>query len=482
MALSGLDLRQPDLSGLSYLAGKSGQLGIDPRGPGGLGLQALQAQYNQENAQHQQALQQMQLQQQGQLGLGQQDIQRQQLDQQAQQAQQRQGLLQQQLQQQQAQQGFQNGMAQQQMANQQQQQGFQNQLAMDSRQQQQDQQNMQQHMQQVADMSKDELQQKGAFASYALMSLQSAKSPAEAQQIGQAIYKDAVDKKYLTQDQADQLSKLPLSQQQNAMKAMVISMGQSKQYKDMNPQQAGKGVAGGASISYDANGNPVITVAPTKGVTTSTDENGNPVTTTALTPAESTDAQKKSVMAREMLDKLSELRDTYSDKYLTAGGRWTGWTTGEASTYKDVPGLGPLANTIADATSAVSPDPNNPNQTVQQAREKFLGDRTNFLHSAGQIFQQYIQSIAGSRPSAERVKQLEALFANPSMSPIEYKAGLDQLIRDIGNQDEGFKSLLTKGLDVTPSQQPANDLRSFLKSQGHSDADIDTYMKNRRLK
>lgn len=238
-----LDLQPPNLSGLAAIAGKSSTVNMFPTGA--LGLQALQQRQSNEAMLRKDALEKAQMQQQGQLALAQQSIQRQQIEQQAANAE-RQGLFQdKELAFRQQQFGQQGGMAQAELALKQQQMGMQGdqfRSEMDLKKQMLFQDHQKQEMAKLMAEKKEKLQEKGAYASYALMTMNGAKTPEEATQYWNLISKEALDKKYMTKEQADQMSQMPLSQRKNALKGMVMNLGMAKEYKDMQDKVPASGV------------------------------------------------------------------------------------------------------------------------------------------------------------------------------------------------------------------------------------------------
>jgi hypothetical protein len=177
-----------------------------------------------------------------------------------------------------------------------------------------------------------------------------------------------------------------------------------------------------------------------------TDANGNPSVNYSSTPAAATtaDLQKKVNTEGQMLNTLNDLSGTFRDKYFTQFGKYSKWASEESDKLKDLPVAGGIADSLAQATTGMD----------KPTREQYINDSTQYLHSAGQMFQSYIQSLAGSRVSQERIDAFEKLFANPSMSPVEYKAGITQLLRDISKEKGLNDNILLKGINITPGAPP----------------------------
>jgi len=421
-----IDVQPPNYSGLVALAGKSAALNLQPTGA--LGLQALQQQQANDAALRQNAMQQAQLQQAGQLGLLANQTQQQG---QAQQAQYQQGLLADQ------QQKNVSGAAQaaatlQQTAN-----NNQSKLGMDLLNYQQTGQNQQAtqtiaeqknildaHKQMMDQINKDsatELSQKGAFASYLLVASKNAATPDAANQVRTDGLKEAVSKGYMTQAQADASAAMPMSQFNGVMGSYIVAAGQGADFK---AQQAAT--------------NPTTAAGTTEVRDPTT---GNVVYRSTTTPATQTELEKKSISQGQMLNTLNNLTGDYREKYFTQYGKFSKGMSETADTYKDAPyGIGTAMDMIAQATTGMN----------KPQREQYITDSTQYLHSAGQMFQSYIQQLAGSRVSQDRIDAFERLFANPSMSPVEYRAGMEQLIRDIGKEKGMTDEEIRKGLNTTP--------------------------------
>jgi hypothetical protein len=322
-----LDLQAPNLAGLAAIAGGSHALNINPTGA--LGLQALQIRQAKEAQQQDNAIKMMQLQQAGQLGMGQQNIQQQQLAQQAAQNE-RQGLFQdkdlaykmQQL-------GMQGQENQSDLAYKQQllaQQGRLGEANIGVEKQKIFQEQRQEAMKQLLAEKKETIQAKGAYVSYGLMSLTSAKTPEEAQTISNEIFKEAVDKKYLTPEQAKQMSQLPISQRINMMKGMVMDAGMAKEYKDM--QEKKESSNGGNTEVVLSDGTVIKSSAPTKPV--------------------QGEIQKKVMNSDENIRELQYMIDNVPDEFFGAP------AVGQSVTYlrelgEKIPGIGKLIEPSKEA-------------------------------------------------------------------------------------------------------------------------------------
>lgn len=269
-----LDIQAPNLSGLASLAGHSAPLNIAPTGA--LGLQAFQQRSANEASLREDAIrraqlqqQQQQMQQQGQLALGQQSIQRQAMEQQGAQ-QDRQGLLaERQMGMDKQKLAMLGGQFQDEMAFKQQQLGQVGDIAKTNAEidkQKLFQEHQQEAMKKLLDENKETINAKGAHASYGLMALRGAKSPEEAQQISNEFIKEALSKKYVTEEEAKMFSQMPLSMRQNVLTAKIIEFGKANEFKAAQPEKE-KDSTGGTSEVILPDGTVVKSSSPTKAVT-----------------------------------------------------------------------------------------------------------------------------------------------------------------------------------------------------------------------
>lgn len=243
-----IDIQSPNLSGLTALASRQEPLNIQPTGA--LGLQALQQimqqeQYLRSNALAQQQLQQQgaiatrgqniqqqmgnaDLQQKGQLALGSQALQQQAIDQQASQ-QQQQGLFQNNeldLKKQALAQSATSTASDQDFRNRQLAQ--QNTLGQEGVDVDKSKVLLDEHkleLERLTKLNAQDLQKRGAFAAYSVLAMKNAQTPDQAQQIRNSILQEAVSKGFYTKEQADQASKLPISQFNAGAQAELINTG-----------------------------------------------------------------------------------------------------------------------------------------------------------------------------------------------------------------------------------------------------------------
>ncbi len=243
-----LQINAPDFGALNRVAGNSGNLNLPI--PGALGLQALQTSNAAQNAAlDRQSRDQAILQSQG--------LQQQQLAQQGLLASQQNQLAQQKM----AQQGSQfdvsaaldrdklaAGIGQQDrmFGLEQQKQGLAEQeLAMKGQ---------AMEMAKLADLTKAQIHEKGAFASYARLAIGQAKTPEEANQMRNEILKDAVNSKHISLEEAKAAAQMPLSQFKNSLDYKIMQYGAVNDFKDMMAATKPAADKTGTHIEFNADG------------------------------------------------------------------------------------------------------------------------------------------------------------------------------------------------------------------------------------
>jgi len=429
-----LDISPPNYSGLAGLASQ-GPRNIDLTVPGALGLQALQI-TNAHNAANQQAaLEQERIQSQNQQALMQRDYQNRMLQQQGLLAQSDQNLKAQQL----AQQG-QLGQGELDYKN--------NYMDMMG-QYRQDEINARNQatavaqskvdMQRLLTQNKQDIQDRGAFASYGLLALNQAKTPDEAAQIKNELLSEATSKGYLSEDESKAAAQMPLSQFKNSLSYKIMQYGQVKQYKDM--VEANKPASTAATQIFD----------PTTGklVYSSSPE----------TPAATTETQKD-LQDRELgLQQLGQIRDNFKSNYFTYPGQAALWASKQAEKLQGIPGLGSAADLAAGAATGMD--------TNQRA--DYIRNATDYLNGVEQFFNKYRKEITGAAAGEKELADLKKSSLNEDMSPSELMGALDQLVSKYTSDAEFKKNVLNKGLNTTPGTSPDSGLINYLKQKGYSD-------------
>lgn len=436
-----LDLAPPNYGALASLAGNN-NAHLNLPVPGALGLQALQLMQTQKAQQQQAVLEQMRLAQQGQMAQQQQDYQNRQLTQQ--------GLLGQSdlaFKQQQA--GIQNSLDQTKndlMSQQLQQTGNFQQGDLDVRNKQLALEQSQLDMTKLLSDTKQSLQQKGAFATYAKMAMDNAKTPEEAQQIRTAVLNEALSNGFVSENEAKAASQMPISQFKNSLDYKIMQYGVVKDYKDM--KDAEKTNNNQTSFSVGPDGSIQYTQAPT-----STTESK---------------VQKDLLDREEALKQLGPIREEFNKQYFTYPGQIGLGASKFAEKTQGIPGVGWLADKAAQTLTGGK---------SEEDRAAYIQNATAYLNKVEQFFQQkYRQPITGAAAAESELKDLRKQFLSGDMSPSEFQGSLDAILQNYTSDAEFKKNVLNKGIDVTPQD---NGLQNYLKSKGYSDSEINDYLKGK---
>ncbi len=461
-----LDIQAPNLSGLASLAGRTNQLNLFPTGA--LGLQALQQRNAQENSLRDDDLKRMQLQQQGQLELAQQDIQRQQLDQQAQQSdraglfqdkqlafdQQKMGTLSNQF-------GVEQNYKERELA----QRGALGYGELDAKKQELLQEHQKMEMTKLMKEDAQTIKEKGAFASYGLMSLNDAKTPEQAQQISDAFTKEAVSKKYITQEEADAFSKMPLSARQNVLKSKIIGYGMANEYKDMQPKEAAPVAAG--TVSRTLPDGTVEKFAPS-------------------TTADRGRLEKEISGADNNIRELTQMIQKVPDNFFGAA------AVGQTATYlrelgQDIPGVGPLIRP-SDEAKASNKLYNDVQSQTKNLSMNIIRDLSGQSYTDKQL--EFMNDIVPQiGPTATR-SQFDGKTQNLLRFFTESKAAKQELLNsgynlDTKENEEKFKDAYLIKLREIKSNLGSSDkssgLRQHLEQKGFSKDEIDAELKRRGM-
>ena len=437
-----IDIQPPNLSGLAAIAGGNGQLNIAPTGA--LGLQALQLGNQRAASLRDNAMQRAQLGQQGLLQLRQQNLMRDQMAQQ--------GLLAKQGQQadaaKMAMQGnqFQQslGMQQQELA----QKAALGQAGLDIEKQKLEADNQSKMMAKLMDMDSKKIHQQGAFAASMLVSMKNAKTPEEANMIRSQGIQSAVDEGYMTEEQAAQYSKMPLSQVNNELMKQVYMLGSIKEFKtgmDATKEQS----KSGTHIEFNEDGSiRSVSSDPTNAVKSDT---------------------MKDLKEKEMdLNQLANIRSQFDPKQLTYAGRAGRASSALAEVSRGIPVLGQVSELLAGSITGQSPED----------RGKALEKSTAYINSVEQYFNKYRKEITGAAAADKELARLRESLLNKDMSPSEFKGSLDQLVKRITGEADYNKKILREGQDLTP--QGDDKLRQFYKQNGKTDAEIDEYFRSKK--
>lgn len=463
-----IDIQQPNYSGLVAIAGKNAPLNIAPTGA--LGLQALQQQQQAQDAAQKNALSRMQLQQQGQIALNAQRNEQAQLNQQRQY---QQGLLQNASQQNKFSQALDTAKYQQSALK------DQNNLSLDYLKYQQTGSNQQAtqanneqktmldaHKQMMDQLNKDDaktLREKGAYASYGLMSIKNASSPEEANQIRAEIVKEAISKKYISPEDGKNALQMPLSQFGLMLGSQVVSAGVATDFKTQ--QEALKPAQSGVTQVFDP-------------------QTGKLVYSAAVSKPETNKLEADIVGAKDSLREINNLYKNVDDKYFGAA------ALGQTGTYlrelgQSIPGIGKYIEPNKEAKDALTQYSNLQAATNGLAMD-VIKEKSGVQYSDQQLaFMMKILPEFGPTASKSvfngKVENLnrylnaviqsreELLKNNFKLGTPEYQAAMSQKINEI--QSNFFDQ---------PKIDPA--VRAKMIADGHSAEEVDAFLAKQKGK
>lgn len=419
-----VQINPPNFAGLASLASSNGNLNL--QNPGALGLQGLQLSQQQQASLRDAALQQMQLRQQGEIALRQQQNQQSEL---AQQRQYQQGLLSQsargqdiQMQGQKldaTQNANQLGFQQQQLA----QQGALGQGQLDLEKQKLAQDQMAKEMAKLMDEKKEKLEEKGAYAAYGLMTMQSAKTPAEAQMYKTEIINEAVDKGYVDKDVGDALRKAPNSQFINVLTHQTMMYDGVSKYKAMMDANKDTSKKAGTKEIYDPEtGNLVYSSTPTVGTINK--------------------AQEAIITKDLATDQLEQLEKGFKPEYFTDKSQLDAWVSGQAERKKGLPVLEQATEFLASTMTGKTP----------KQREAFISERKQYFNKVDQLYNTYKKEITGQAAGEKELDQIKNSFINGEMSPSEFKGALEQVVSKYKSETDYNKDVLNKGINTAPAK------------------------------
>ena len=415
-----INIQQPNYSGLVAIAGKSAPLNIAPTGA--LGLQALQQRQSNEAAIRSAALQKMQLQQQGQLGLLSNRTQNRAMDIQAAQAQNEMALKSRQL-------GMQGSQFQEELGfkrDQLSQQGDIAESEIDVRNRALAEKMAEAQMKELSNMKKEDLKERGAFASYGLLAMNGAKSPEEANQYRVEFLKEAGEKGFMTAEELKVASKLPLSQFQNALKYKIMQFGQVKEYKDMLAAQTPK-------------------EDKKSGINTITLPDGTQITTSTPTSKVTGDLQKDLVFAEDNLNQLKQVINSVPSNFF-----------GASALKQDATTIREWAQGIPGVGSIVGPS------------EKDKGELEDFSKVQGKIknlAMTTIKQLSGLSYTDKQLEFMNDIVPQVGRGAVEsvFKGKSKNLLEFYEQVKKGRQELLKDGIDLN---HPEYEEKMLAKMKG----------------
>lgn len=159
----------------------------------------------------------------------------------------------------------------------------------------------------------------------------------------------------------------------------------------------------GVSISYDANGNPIIEMGPAMDTTKKTKG----------------DIESKEMSGIQLLNDLAIIGERYAPRYLTYEGK--------------------IARGIADKADKLG--------MASKEQKKFLGGEVQFRTAVERMFNQYRKEITGAAASYQELERLKKTMLNTDMGPAEFEAAYNDFVEIAKQQLELNIALRAQGLD-----------------------------------
>lgn len=169
-----------------------------------------------------------------------------------------------------------------------------------------------------------------------------------------------------------------------------------------------KARATGTSVSFDENGNPIVTVGPV----------------TDMTKKTIGGIEEKQASGIRLLNDLHQIGTRYADEYLTYGGKAKRFALEKA----DKAGL------------------------ASSEQQEFLGREAQFRTAVDRMFNQYRKEITGAAASHQELERLKKTMLNTDMSPAQFRAAYNDFVTIARQQLELHSKLRSMGLsdqDIT---------------------------------
>lgn len=283
------------------------------------------------------------------------------------------------------------------------------------------------------------IQEQGAFASYARLSMDRAETPEEAFALKKEIIQESLEKGYIDETQAKQLNAMPISRFNNALDYKILQLGKVNEYNKMKPKESS---AGGGTIKITRpDGSQIEVSEPTKPVKTQT---------------------QKDLMDRDLaLQELGPIRRDFNKNYFTYKGQAGLYASKMAEKARGIPGLEQATEYAAETLTSMDPE----------ERKDYIQDATKYLNAVEQFFQQrYRKPITGAQAAVEELKQLRKSFLSGDMSPSEFQGALDNIMQRYVGEAEYKTKVLREGINVDATRKKYKEL-------GWSDEQIDDLLK-----
>lgn len=272
----------------------------------------------------------------------------------------------------------------------------------------------------------DRIDEMGKFASTARMVLEDTE---DSQALQSEIISEALDKGFVTEKEARQISRLPKDRFKSALDFKIMQLAKVKNHKMANLQEEEE--------EEEFN------------IPTSSVKSG---------------IQKEILGKEQILNQLQPLREGYKSKYFTYKGQAGLLASKAAEKTKGIPGVESLVDSAAKQLTGLS----------GKERTKFIKDSTGYLNSVEQMFQSYRKQVTGAQASVAEIKMLRDIFLNKDMSPSEFQGALSQLVDKVEGESGFKKEVLRKGIDIAPKIERT---RARYRQKGWSDDEIDSALK-----
>jgi hypothetical protein len=288
---------------------------------------------------------------------------------------------------------------------------------------------------------KEVREEKAAYAMYGLRAMQGAKTPEEAQQIRTEILKEALDKGYISKEEAKAGSKMPLFQFSASLEYKMALGKKVKEFADLmkaNKEDSKEGT----QITIGADGSVNYSQSPTKAVVT--------------------EVQKDLKNKELAMDQLKKIEGGYDPSYFTYRGQASVGTSQFAEKSEGTPLLESAAEGIASAVSGKS----------KEDRAKFIEQRSAYMNNVDQLFNAYKKEITGAAAGEKELELIRDSFLNGQMSPSQFTGALKQVVDKYKSEAEYNRNILNKGVNTTSPDDMFNYYRNNPKYKDWSDEKI----------
>lgn len=293
----------------------------------------------------------------------------------------------------------------------------------------------------------------GSFAAQARISMEDVPDPAEASALQQEIVSESVSNGYVTKEEGEQLSRLPVSRFKSALDFKIMQLGKVSEYQKMRPKQTkGKGGKSGDVTIRRPDGTVVQISEPTATV--------------------KTQSQKDITTAGDNIKELTDMYQNAPDEFF--GAQALGQNATMAREWAaGVPGLSGI-----DAS---------PEQ--KQQLEKYSG----FIGQSEMNAMTVIKQLSGVQYSDKQLEFLRSILPSigAGTTKSQFNGRAKNLLRFFDDVKESREQLLKNGYDLGSPEYEEKMLssmkgtsgvsatRQHYKDKGWSDSDITAALKAR---